>query len=198
MAITVQQFITLPENVVIINDISDFPEPVLIGSDYIITLEENVVYEFGTGQFDLGVNQFVITNGVKIRGQGLTKTILTTSLTSGTIFTCAGNNSSAVEIEHLQLLCPDTNVRLFDISNVQRVYLTSAFFFHLGDLGQFNTVDTLRTDSTTALVGFSAGNLLHKPNAGVSTNVLLTASNTGVSQSKHAIHYAFAGSVYWS
>lgn len=143
------------EKVVIVNSIDDFPTPVLTAGGYQITLEENVVYEFGAGTIDLGDNHFIITNGVKLRGQGLMKTVLTTQLTTGTVFTCAGDNSSAVEFEHFQFLCQESDVQLFDISFVQRVYHTSAFWFHTGRIGRFENIDTFRTDSTSAFVGFS-------------------------------------------
>lgn len=149
------QPINLLEKVVVVNNISDFPEAIVVAGQNVITLEENIVYEFGAGMIDLGDNHFVITNGVKLRGQGLMKTMLTTMLTDGIVFTCAGDNSSAVEFEHFQFFCSDTDVQLFDISFVQRVYHTSVFWFHTGKIGRFENVDTFRTDSTTAFVGFS-------------------------------------------
>lgn len=151
------QPINLLEKVVVVNNISDFPEPVVIASQNVITLEENVVYEFASGLIDLEDNVFVITNGVKLRGQGITKTVLTTMLTDGTVFSCPGDYSGAVEFEHFQFLCNDTDVSLFDIDNVQRVYFTSTFWFHLGKIGSFTNVDTLRSNSTTAFVGFNDG-----------------------------------------
>lgn len=150
------QPINLLERVVVVNNVSDLPEPVLTAGGYQITLEENVVYEFGAGMIDLGDNHFVITNGVKLRGQGLMKTALTTQLTTGIVFTCAGDNSSAVEFEHFQFLCSESDVQLFDISFAQRVCFTSSFWFHVGGIGRFENIDTLRADSTSAFVGFSA------------------------------------------
>jgi len=157
------QPINLLEKVVVVNNISDFPEPVLteviIGATSYwyntITLEENVVYEFGAGLIDLGDNVFVITNGVKLRGQGITKTILTTMLVDGIVFSCPGDYSSTVEFEHFQFICNDPDVQLFDISFVQRVYFTGTFWFHTGKPGRFENIDTFRTDLTTAFVGLT-------------------------------------------
>lgn len=149
------QPINLLEKVVVVNNISDFPEAIVVAGQNVITLEENIVYEFGAGMIDLGDNHFVITNGVKLRGQGIAKTVLTTMLTDGVLFACPGDNSGAVEFEHFQFLCNDTDVILFDISFVQRVYLTGVFFFHVGALGWLENIDTFRTDSTTAFVGFN-------------------------------------------
>ena len=161
------QTITLPEKVIIINSIDDFPEAEIIGTENVITLEENVVYEFGAGTIDLGDNHFIITNGVKFRGQGLTKTTLTTQLTGGIVFNCGGNNSGGVEFEHFQFLCNETGVRLFDISFVTRLYFTGTVWFHAGALGWIENVETMRTDSTTAFIAFNEGLTLRGDNGAV-------------------------------
>lgn len=100
------------DNVVKVNSLADFPDPVDGVIELVTTPGARIAYIIGSVFVDVGVNRFTITDGqVVIRGMHRTGSRITSS-TTGTMFTSTG---SAFFQEFISFDCP--NAKVFDFSD---------------------------------------------------------------------------------
>lgn len=98
-------------NVVKVNSLADFPDPVSGVIELVPSPGAEIVYLIGSVDVDVGANRFTVTGGeVVIRGMHRTASKITSS-TTGTMFTCAG---SAFFQEFVIIDCP--NAKFVDFS----------------------------------------------------------------------------------
>lgn len=157
MSIRVDQVVTLPEKVIIINSIDDLPTPEVIAGQNVITLESGNVYEFGAVQIDLGDNHIVVSQGVKLLGQDKDKTKLISGITSGVLFSCTGDGSGSFVMKNINVEMNSDTAQMFELSILGEVLIDGCIIFTLGDLGDVTNVNTFRVNNISAFVAFSNG-----------------------------------------
>lgn len=156
MAAQVIPFNPTLDKVVLVNTVADLPEPILVGSDYIITLEQGVVYQFAPGVIDLGNNQIVCSLANKLVGQGSENTVLTSSLASGTWLKSLGPNGVCV-IQGLSITLSDPAITAFEFSSLNQLIFTDVLTIVEGALGSMVDIQTMRCSNLCAFVNFTSG-----------------------------------------
>lgn len=157
MGMRVDQVVALPEKVIIINSIDDLPTPEIIMGENVITLEGGNVYEFGAVQINLTDHHIVVPQGVKLLGQDKDKTKLISELTSGVLFSCAGDGNGSFVMKNINVEMNSDTAQMFELSTLGEVLIDGCIIFTLGDLGNVTNVNTFRVSNISAFVAFNNG-----------------------------------------
>lgn len=157
MGMRVDQVVALPEKVIIINSIDDLPTPEIIMGENVITLEGGNVYEFGAVQINLTDHHIVVPQGVKLLGQDKDKTKLISELTSGVLFSCAGDGNGSFVMKNINVEMNFDTAQMFELSTLGEVLIDGCIIFTLGDLGNVTNVNTFRVNNISAFVAFNNG-----------------------------------------
>ena len=157
MGMRVDQVVALPEKVIIINSIDDLPTPEIIMGENVITLEGGNVYEFGAVQINLTDHHIVVPQGVKLLGQDKDKTKLISELTSGVLFSCAGDGNGSFVMKNINVEMNSDTAQMFELSTLGEVLIDGCIIFTLGDLGNVTNVNTFRVNNISAFVAFNNG-----------------------------------------
>ncbi len=157
MGMRVDQVVALPEKVIIINSIDDLPTPEIIMGENVITLEGGNVYEFGAVQINLTDHHIVVPQGVKLLGQDKDKTKLISELTSGVLFSCAGDGNGSFVMKNINVEMNSDTAQMFELSTLGEVLIDGCIIFTLGDLGNVTNVNTFRVNNISAFVSFNNG-----------------------------------------
>jgi len=145
------------EKVVIVNSIDDLPTPEIIMGENVITLEGGNVYEFGSVQINLTDHHIIVSQGVKLLGQDKDKTKLISELTSGVLFSCAGDGNGSFVMKNINVELNSDTAQMFELSTLGEVLIDGCIIFTLGDLGNVTNVNTFRVNNISAFVGFNNG-----------------------------------------
>lgn len=145
------------EKVVIVNSIDDLPTPEIIMGENVITLEGGNVYEFGAVQINLTDHHIVVPQGVKLLGQDKDKTKLISELTSGVLFSCAGDGNGSFVMKNINVEMNFDTAQMFELSTLGEVLIDGCIIFTLGDLGNVTNVNTFRVNNISAFVAFNNG-----------------------------------------